>query len=192
MGNNRRNLTEEDYEKIITSKLIFNKTVPAISEEMGISETSVTVVGMIFGVCQKKDWPRAVDMIENKSGYPLSVFEWACKRLSIEMPRTLKDANDRKNEKARQEYQAKQAKKAAAEKEEVKPKQNDSLYYIKILEALNRQNELLLQLIDTVIPKYVQDMKDNNNANADMLHNTLKEIGDACEGVKINTRKRGL
>ena len=188
----RKPLTEEDYEKIITSKLIFNKTISAIAEEMGIGETSVSVVGMIFGVCQKKDWPRAVDMIENKSGYPISVFAWACKRLGIEMPRALKDANDRKNEKARQEYQAKQAKKAAAEEEEVKPQQNDSLYYIKILEALNSQNELLLQLIDTVIPKYVQDMKDNNNANADMLHNALKEIGDACEGVKINTRKRGL
>jgi len=192
MSNTKKYLTEEDYEKIINDKLIFNKTVTAIAEEMGVGETTVTIVGMVFGVCQKKDWQRAIDMIENKSGYPIAVFEWACKRLGIEMPRSLRDAQDRKNEKARQEYQAKKVKKEAVEKEQVKPNQNDSLYYIKILEALNKQNDLLLQLIDTVIPKYVQDMKDNNNANADMLHNALKAIGDSCEGVKINTRKRGL
>jgi len=75
---------------------------------------------------------------------------------------------------------------------EPKKEDNTALYMIKLLEAVNKQNELLEQLYDVVIPKWTGDMKDNVNVNADMLNQSLKRIDDKLEAIKINVRKRGL
>ena len=77
-------------------------------------------------------------------------------------------------------------------KPEPKKEDNTGLYLIKLLEAVNRQNELLEQLYDVVIPKWVGDMKDNVNCNSDVLSQSLKRIDDKLEAIKINVRKRGL
>lgn len=189
MGNVRKTLTEEDYERIISSKLIFNKTIPAIAEEIGCGETAVNMLASTFTVCQRRDWERAVDMIENKK-YSIKAFTWSCKKLGIQVPRSLQEAADRMSEAGRQERLQKMAAKTVTEKAE--PSDNENLYFIKILEALNQQNELLTQLIDVVIPKYVCDMKDNRNVNTDLLNKTLQSMDEKLEGIKANTRKRGL
>ena len=57
---------------------------------------------------------------------------------------------------------------------------------------LNKQNNLLEQLLDTVIPHWANDLKDNANANADTIVERLNEEIRISECIKQNTRKRGL
>lgn len=186
----RRVMNEEDYEKIITGKLIFNKTATQIAEELGVGETSVFNVAGAFATVQHKDWPKAIVLIRDK-GYSVAMFQWACKRLGYEMPRELQQAADERAEEIRKKYVQKQAVQKQVEQKS-EPSKNDGICMLKILEALNEQNELLRSLIDVVIPKYVVDMKENNNVNADMLNQSLKACQDKLEGIQVNTRKRGL
>ena len=46
--------------------------------------------------------------------------------------------------------------------------------------------------MDVVIPKYVGDLKDNLNVNADVICERLKSCEDKLDDIKANTRKRGL
>lgn len=61
-----------------------------------------------------------------------------------------------------------------------------------IVSALNTQNELLTQLIDTVLPRYVGDLKDNVNVNADLIGQRVKGCEDKIEAIKLALRKRGM
>ena len=61
-----------------------------------------------------------------------------------------------------------------------------------IVAALTAQNELLTQLIDTVLPRYVGDLKDNVNVNADLLAQRAKGCEDKLESIKLGMRKRGM
>ena len=61
-----------------------------------------------------------------------------------------------------------------------------------VIAEQKKTNELLEQLFDVVIPKWTSDIKDNVNVNSDLQNQTLKRIEDKLEGIKINTRKRGL
>lgn len=190
----RKAFTDLDYESIISSRLIFNKPIPEIAKEMDCGETVIYNVGAIFKCVQQKDIDRACDMI--RKGYSADCFQWAYRRLGFEVPKQVFAAIEERKEINRQQNLAAVAKKEAAEKPvepEKKPEQkNDAIYFCKLLEAVNKQNELLTQLMDVVIPKWVGDMKDNVNANSDMLQKQLKDIGDKAEGIKINTRKRGI
>lgn len=65
------------------------------------------------------------------------------------------------------------------------------LYLVKLIEALVKQNELLEQLMDVVLPKYICDLKDNLNANTDLISERLKNCESRLEKIAVNTRKRG-
>lgn len=91
--------------------------------------------------------------------------------------------------------------KAAEEKQaEKKPEEataddhwkEEKLVLGQIVSALNTQNELLTQLIDTVLPRYVGDLKDNVNVNADLLAQRAKGCEDKIEAIKLALRKRGM
>lgn len=46
--------------------------------------------------------------------------------------------------------------------------------------------------MDIVMPKYCADLKDNFNANCDIISERLKSCEDKLVGIKVNVRKRGL
>lgn len=70
--------------------------------------------------------------------------------------------------------------------------ENERVFTLKMLEYMAKTNELLEQLMDVVIPKYCGDLKDNINANSDIICVRLKSCDDKLEGIKANTRKRGV
>ena len=118
-----------------------------------------------------------------------------CEKCGIELPEVVVKAYDDYIEKRRAEY----AKKKAADSESHDPvpspapqEENNRLFFIKMLEHMAKMNELMEQLMDVVIPKYVGDLKDNANANADVICERLKSCEDKLEAIKANTRKRGL
>ena len=198
----RKPLTSrEKYDKIITDRLVFGKTVKQIMEEQECSNTFVFNILAVFNATKEQDWNRAQALIANQN-VPLSAFEWAAERIGVTLPPILsqvyEERKKRIREKAKNEY-SKTAEIPAraipdpetAVSEHPKP-DNSGLYMIKLLEAINKQNELLEQFMDVVVPKYIQDLKDSINANSDMLRDGIKDCKDTLEGIKINTRKRGL
>lgn len=191
------------YEKIVTDSLVFNKPVKQIAQELERKETVVFNVLNAFNATKEQDWDRAITLLTTQN-FPLSVFTWAGEKLDIELPHSLDVAYKQRCERAaamsRERYAKQKAEKEPAPVQtpeplpEPEPKKEDNtgLYLIKLLEAVNKQNELLEQLYDVVIPKWTGDMKDNVNVNVDMLNQSLKRIDDKLEAIKINVRKRGL
>lgn len=199
-------MNAEKYEKIVTDRLVFGKPAKQIAAELGIGETAVFTALSAFNDVKEQNWNHALAMLTNQN-VRIGLFEWASERLGIELPESLKAAYNQRLVKMAQlnrERRARQKDGEAPEpaeepEEEQKPEtpkpekpDNTSLYLLKMLEAINQQNELLSQLMDAVIPKYVGDLKDNVNANCDSLFNQIKDNGEKLEAVKINTRKRGL
>ena len=198
-----RAMNTEMYEKIVTDALVFGKPVKQIAAELERKDTVVFNVLSAFNATKEQDWDRAATLLTTQN-FPLSVFTWAGDKLGIALPPRLEVAYKQRCERAaamsRERYAKQKAEKEPAPVQtpeplpepEPKKEDNTALCMLKLLEAVNRQNELLEQLYDVVIPKWTGDMKDNVNVNADMLNQSLKRIDDKLEAIKINVRKRGL
>ena len=197
-------LNSEMYEKIITDRLVFGKPATQIAQSLEKNAASVSAVVQAFEGVRDSDWDKCIQVI-NAYKAPLSLFAWAAQRLDTELPPTLEAAYEERKARKREydlqkRQQAETPKAAPAPASEFEPipepepkkEDNTGLYLIKLLEAVNRQNELLEQLYDVVIPKWVGDMKDNVNCNSDVISQNLKRIDDKLEAIKINVRKRGL
>lgn len=196
-------MNAEMYEKIVTDRLVFGKQIKQIAQDVEKNVMSVTAVVMAFEAVRDSNWDRCIQIIE-KYKTPLSLFTWAADRLGVELSPSLEAAYEqRKAQKREYELQKRLGNTVQPAPEpdplpvqtpapEPQKEDNTGLYMIKLLEAVNRQNELLEQLYDVVIPKWVGDMQDNVNCNSDVLSQSLKRIDDKLEAIKINVRKRGL
>ena len=192
-------LNSELYEKVVTDRLVFGKPAAQIAKEIERTDSTVYCVVKAFEAVRDQDWDRAIEQLSNHNT-PLSPYEWAAKKLDIELPASLGTAYEERMRKAvtakrdLKERRASQETEKAEEpiKEEPKKEDNTALYLLKLLEAVNKQNELLEQLYDVVIPKWTGDIKDNINCNCDVLSQSLKRIDDKLEAIKINVRKRGM
>lgn len=195
-------LNSEMYEKIVTDRLVFGKPAAEIERSLEKNVASVSAVVQAFESVRDSDWDKCIQVI-NTYKAPLSLFTWAAERLDAELPPTLESAYEERKARKREydlqkRQQAETPKAAPAPAPEPEPtpepkkEDNTGLYLIKLLETVNRQNELLEQLYDVVIPKWVGDLKDNVNCNSDVLSQSFKRIDDKLEAIKINVRKRGL
>ena len=113
----------------------------------------------------------------------------------MELPEIVVKAYEDYKQKRRAEKAAKMAEAQKAPEPVLPPASQDDnnrLFFIRMLENMVKLNELMEQLMDVVIPKYVGDMKDNLNVNADVICERLKSCEDKLEAIKANTRKRGL
>ena len=194
-------MNTEMYEKIVTDRLVFGVPVSKIARDIEKNPYSVTCVVSAFEAVRNGDWDKCIDII-NKYKTPLSLFTWAANKLGVEVPPTLGAAYEqRKAQKREYDLQKRTGNVAQptpvpspepAPVQEPKKEDNTALYLLKLLEAVNKQNELLEQLYDVVIPKWTGDIKDNINCNCDVLSQSLKRIDDKLEAIKINVRKRGM
>jgi uncharacterized protein Yka (UPF0111/DUF47 family) len=192
-------LNNELYEKVVTDRLVFGKPAAQIAKEIERTDSTVYCVVKAFEAVRDQDWDRAIEQLSNHNT-PLSPYEWAAQKLNIELPASLGAAYEERMRKAvtaKRDLKERRASQEAAKaeepiKEEPKKEDNTALYLLKLLEAVNRQNELLEQLYDVVIPKWTGDIKDNINCNSDVISQSLKRIDDKLEAIKINVRKRGM
>lgn len=186
-------LTPVEWEQIIINRAFGMGTV-ANAKAVGLTRQAVGNVLDAFDSVKEKDWAKACNMIVTRY-MTLEVFKWSAEKLGIELPEVVVKAYDDYKEQRRAEY----TKKKAADSEAPDPvpspapqDENNRLFFIKMLEHMAKMNELLEQFMDVVIPKYVGDLKDNANANADVICERLKSCEDKLEAIKANTRKRGL
>ena len=173
----KRKLDRDDYERAITNRGLGYSTDQS-AEDIGVSRTSVSSILRVFDEVRAENWG-AVSGELTKQHATFALVEWAAERLGKEIPGKLTGAVPEDNAPAENGSGATAG-------------PNDGLYFIKILEALNKQNEFLEQLIGVVIPKYVCDVKDNANANGDAAMEILKSISTNMDAIRCNTRKRGM
>lgn len=180
-----KRINAQQMENIITRVKVFGDTRAQVAKDIGFTENTVGSIVTAFDLTRDKNWPEIISRVERDLNIPAH-FYWAAEKLGVEVPKEQIESAYRKL------LDSKSAKKDEVVKTvEKKEERNDALFMIKILEALNKQNELLEQLMDVVIPKYVSDMKDNVNANADVICERLKNSEQSLDKISYNTRKRG-
>lgn len=220
MGTKYKRLNTEDFGRIILLHSA-GKSVLSIAEELGRSNMAVCCVIRAFNGVKNRDWKDLEEYVRT-GNYSYAPVAWAAETMNVTVPEYLKEifseAKKKKNEsdskkraeKAAELYAPKEpvqmtieepAEEAAHEAEAVtapyvvqqKPQgQDGGLYLTKLLETLAQTNELLEQLMDVVLPRYVGDIKDNINANSDVMVQQMKSCGEALNRLVVNTRKRGL
>ena len=191
MKNN--DLTPAEWEKIVINRA-FGMSTEENAKAMELTRSGVRNVLNAFDCVKEQDWARACNLIVSRT-MNIEVFKWSAEKCGVELPEIVVKAYEDYKAKRRAEKAAKMAEAQKAPEPVLPPAQQDDnnrLFFIRMLENMVKLNELMEQLMDVVIPKYVGDMKDNLNVNADVICERLKSCEDKLEAIKANTRKRGL
>lgn len=174
----------EMYDTIIQQRMIYGKDMATVAQDVGVSPQTVNRIEKVFKYMRGGEYDKIASAVErNDCGW--DYIEWAANCCGIPVPETIWHAKNRRDAKKKEQEKEPAAKPKTEE-------HNEALYFTKLLEEVTKQNELLLQLLDVVIPKWTQDLKDNINVNADVMCERLKACEEKLEGIKINTKKRGL
>ena len=180
----RISIGDEELTKMLTC-IAAGMSVANTTTVTGMSQATVGRVAQAEKIIRTLDWDAAKSFIKTP-GY-MKYLEAASKWYGIAIP----------DEVLHPEPKLTPAQLLTVELPEVKPaeapaaKQNEDLYLAKLIETLVKQNELLEQLMDVVLPKYIGDLKDNLNANTDLISERLKTCECRLEKIAVNTRKRG-
>lgn len=182
-------LTSVEWEQILLHRAYGISNIE-ISKKMNISKSVISAVLKAFDAVKGCDWEACVDLVTNWR-INIALFEWAAEKTGVELPETVRTAYTDRLASDKVAY-------AAAKSKPTKPdayaitSENERVFTLKMLEHMAKTNELLEQLMDVVMPKYCADLKDNINANSDIICERLKSCDDKLEGIKANTRKRGV
>ena len=147
---------ETVMEQIVTDYFVFGKSQAQIATELEIGTTTVLNIVRAFDAVKKEDWEECIRLFG--VGASASNIQWAAKRLGKELPENVSAAIASKREKA-------------APAPVTSSEKNENVYLIRVLEELAKQNELLQQLIDVVIPKYTEDLRTATMKNAVVICN---------------------
>lgn len=211
-----KKISLEEFQKVVTARFLYDETYGQISFEMGLAADTVAAMCSTFTMLKNGETEELVKKMR-RSHYSDSIIKLAAEALKMEIPADVLQAMAERRDAGLAKRIAKKMVEEAgtapvaeetpaagphpsaaltpspcAGKAEEAPKGNDALYFIRILEELHEQNQLLRDLLDVVIPKWAGDMKDNANANSDVLAGLLREQGQAIDAIRCNTRKRGL
>lgn len=186
-------LLPEDWEKIMLHH-VFGKPNTEIAEMIGVSDQVVSKTIKVFDLVKAEEWDKLCE-VHRVNNLNMNLTGWCLEKTGKEMPAEIKD----RLEEISKEWRMKDAVRQGRATPEQQPKEepaannpNDSLFMIKILERLAKLEEEHEQLMDVVIPKYFNDLKDNINANTDVTCERLKEIALILEKIAKNTRPRGM
>lgn len=207
-----KKISIETFQKIVFERFMYNESFQQLSMETGLAADTV---GAMCGAFELLRDGRTGELVHKmrRSHYSDSIIRLAAEALKKDIPEDVAQAMAKRREmamfkvKAKQERGQEPAEEPVEEPvEEAPPSQlpaalplaeeakngNDALYFIRILEELHELVQLQRDLLDVVIPKWAGDLKDNQNANSDVLAGLLKEQGQALDAIRCNTRKRGL
>lgn len=210
-----KKISLEEFQKVVTARFLYDETYGQISFEMGLAADTVAAMCSTFTMLKNGETEVLMKKLQ-RGHYSDAIIKLAAEALKMEIPADVAQAMAERRDAALARRVAKKMVEEAgtsfvAEESEdtssaaeaapspqgegkapAEPKGNDALYFIRILEELHEQNQLLRDLLDVVIPKWAGDLKDNQNANSDVLCGILKEQGQALDAIRCNTRKRGL
>lgn len=211
-----------NYEKIMAGRMIYGKALSEIAQENGFSYQYARAAYNMFCAVKDEDWDRLADMVGKYNMPYDRVKWAASelgKKLPASIKKAHDEGRERDRERQKAKYEAKKepypdmlgwVSSETAEEPEPQPEpepapepippevivekklDNTSLYLIKMLESQAKIVELLEQLMDAVIPHWIDELKQNNNANGDAIQEMLKPIATAVDAIRCNTKKRGM
>lgn len=182
----KKKLDNKTIEQILYYKLVMDKTDVETAEACGVGRSTVNTIVRVFRDIKQNQWEDLVRVAESLLT-SIDAVKAIAESQGKEVPPYVVEAFlNRTKPKVVEETPV------VLEPVKEPVTDNSGLYMVKILEALHAQNELLVQLCDVVIPHWVADLKDNANANADSLGQRLDQIVALLDGIKCNTRKRGV
>ena len=181
-------MTAIDWDQMLLRRA-YGMGVNATARDLGISQSVVSNAFAAFDAVKAADWDKCYQLI-TAGRQNIELFKWAAEKTGAKLPKSLFDAYDERIA-ADRARTTKAATPVMPETDTVST-ENERVFTLKMLELLAKTNELLEPLMDVVMPKYCGDLKDNVNANCDIICERLKNCEDKLEGIKANTRKRGL
>ena len=181
----RKNMTEQMFDAIITAHFAYGKKASAIALETGLSEKSVLNACRVFKKMRDGQHEEVARNLLADGSISEKAIYWSAKRVSIDVPEVITNAIEERSKAKRKETPVVEEKKPEI------AQTNEQLYFIRLLQEVEKQNELIEQLLDVVFPKWFGDLKDNINANSDILSERVKKCEETLEAIKCNTRKRG-
>lgn len=197
----RRSLRDVEYVRISAGHS-FGKSNIDIAQELGISVDSVGNTIKAIEAVKSQNWEECCRLLTVRC-QGIEAFNWAAEQARVELPESVVNAYESQRAKQRLKYAAEKAeqKKKAEPQPEPKPQpapkpqpepkpSNDVVYFIRILEELSKQNKLLTDLLDVVIPKYVEVLRNDINANADISQKQLEHCESMLDAIKSQHRKR--
>lgn len=199
MGGKR--ITDEQRDEIVTRIMVFHEDGAAVARELGISKDAVNDILSVMSTVKDGDWNRLKELYRS-SPPGFNVLEWAARRVRGNVPAEITEFCRQSavnwNKRYRQPEQVTKAEPEPARE----PAPNDALAVVKVLESLKALIQGQAALLDAIttgqgelldaLKALACDLKDNNNANNDLVCQRLKECGDTLSGIKMNTRKKGL
>ena len=195
-------ITKEEFEKVLFHTYVLNEKQVSVCEALNISGPTVNGILVTFELMKTGQIDTLIEKIMMPGGKKFSArfAKLSAEHLKIDVPQKLLEAYiERDKLRYQKELPVDQGcadlpveSEKPVEKKSSEEQHNETVYYCRLLEELHKHNELMEQLMDVVIPKYIADLKDNLNINFDTVTQSLKRTEDTLEGIKINTRKRGL
>lgn len=198
-----RPLSDEIIEKAIIAIYLDKKGPTEIANLLGISRHSVSAINMAFALIREESWEELAKRIQNDIHMTKPIVFYCAKRLGKQFPTIVESAIGVRDQKIREKTQKRRSEKEKTifqesldldnhQSESPKEENNEQVFFCRVLEELMRLNENVEQFMDVVIPKYVVDLKDCINANADVLQTATNGCEKHLEKIAFNTRKRGV
>lgn len=212
-----KKITNTEVNKVLESCLWFGQNITQAGKAAGINRQTASCIVDIARRMRTGDIKGLEQEAATNEKITANMVTLVAERLGMEAPNELIHVILDRQRKKTEKYRNARAGQAAAPVEETpsagphpsaaltlspcagkaveapaEPKGNDAVYFIRILEELHQQNEYLKDLLDVVLPKYVSDLKDNLNANADVIGQDLRGCLEELKAIRCNTRKRGL
>lgn len=140
--------TKEQLDEIIMKRFVLGLSAEKISEDYGCGKNVIYNITKVFEAVKNDDMETQKKIAYNFA--PRYMYDYAYNKLGKEMPKSLCDLFEqiKANRKVKREPQP-----------ETPEQKNEAVYYIRLLEEVQRQNELLQQIIDVVIPNYTEQLR---------------------------------
>ena len=197
-----KRLTREEFDKVVEQVFVLGRNNSQASKVAGVSEFTVRAIRKTFTLLRDGDTDGLLDAVTNGPVISKTVVQLASEKIGCEVPENALKIIDQRfasiKQRRKKEYGLELVEEQPTppaeeqKKETEQPRVNDPVYFIRILEELHEQNELMRQLLDVVIPHYVADLKDSLNANSDVIGKDVRDCLEELKAIRCNTRKRGL
>ena len=183
-------VTEEVFKEILNRRFVYRQANAKIADDLGLCESAVGNYVNVYSMMRDKAFDALAGYVVKDFGYSTKAIKFSANMLGCEIPQVVLDAIATRDAKREKERHPEEAPKAAPK--ETPSEKNENLFLGKIINLLVEQNELLTQFMDTVLPHYAADVKDNMNANTDVICERLKNCETSLDKIACNSRKRGL
>ena len=207
-------MTDVERDNILFQVETMGIRVSDVAKNCKTTTLSVYYVRNYFNAAKKDGFSGVIELIKNGGDPGKPLVMWALKRAQITLTKSQDDELNALLEQKRMRFT--KTKKTIEEipvppnvevvvkekpTEETVP-DNGVIAFTKLvhqLEIIANQNKVIIETLKSgfdavadAITALSSDIKDNTNLNSDLVCERLKEQTDILNGIKMNTRKRGL